>query len=384
MSAGNSISPSSSATADQLVREAREKGRNEVALLGKDSEWRSSWSLAEIAEHSLWKRFVIEAAARSVIPPELLLRPAFVLADSLRSHPSMRRLALRLLRARVLISFLRGALEQVSWRDLQRDFGRRLPVLMYHHVGPPQPDSEPALFVSAGRFEAHLRYLTSHGYVGIRPADWVAWVRDAKPLPDRPVLLTFDDAIADLHEYAFPILERYGFPAVVFVPTNCVGKGNLWNHPRGYKWRPCLTAEQIEYWSKRGIEFGAHSRNHPDLTQLEEREMEDEVVGSQSDLEKIIASPVTTFAYPYGPYNDAAAAFVRRHFDLGFTTDEGVNTLRTDRSLLRRVTVFDWDTLFEFGLMLRLGWSPIRKLRGRLRIRSRLSGIMRRARALPN
>jgi peptidoglycan/xylan/chitin deacetylase (PgdA/CDA1 family) len=210
----------------------------------------------------------------------------------------------------------------------------------------------------------------------------MAWIRDAKPLPAKPVLLTFDDAISDLHEHAFPLLERYGFPAVVFVPTNCVGKGNLWNHSLGYKWRPCLTTEQIQYWSRRGIEFGAHSRNHPDLTKLEEPDLEDEVVGSQSDLERIIGSPITTFAYPYGPYNDAASECVKKHFDLGFTTDEGLNTLRTDRSLLRRVTVFDWDTLLEFNLMLRLGWSPIRRLRGRLRIRSRLSGIMRRTRIL--
>ena len=185
------------------------------------------------------------------------------------------------------------------------------------------------------------------------------------------------DAIADLHEHAFPLLERYGFPATVFVPTNCIGKGNLWNYPLGYKWRPCLSVEQIQYWSKRGIEFGAHSRNHPDLTQLAESELEDEVAGSKSDLERIVGAEIRTFAYPYGLYNAAAASCVRRHFDLGFTTDEGLNSLNTDSGLLRRVTIFDWDTLVEFGLMLRLGWNPIRRLRGRLRIRSRLSGMMR-------
>ena len=384
MSANGSMQPSASLSADQLVREAREKGRNEVALLRQHPELRSSSALAEIPEGSVCKRLMVQAAARCPVSPELLLRPLFVLADSLRSRPRMREFALRLLRARTRVSFLRGALESVGWRDLQRDFGRRLPVLMYHHVGQPQPDSEPALFVSAGRFEAQLRFLARKGYIGIRPSEWIAWVRDARPLPAKPVLLTFDDAIADLHEHAFPVLERYGFPAVVFVPTNCVGKGNLWNYPEGYKWRPCLTAEQIQYWSKRGIEFGAHSRNHPDLTRLEDRELEDEVEGSKSDLEKMIASPVTTFAYPYGPYNDAAAACVQRHFDMGFTTDEGVNTLGTDRSLLRRVTVFDWDTLFEFGMMLRLGWSPIRRLRGHLKIRTRLAAMMRRTRILPS
>ena len=384
MNTNRAISSSASMSADQLVREARRKGAAEIAFLHEHAEQRSSSTLAAIADGPVWRRFALQGAARSQIPPEGLLRPIFVLADNFRSRPAMRRFGERLLRARILVSFLRGALERVGWRGLEGDFGRRLPVLMYHHVGPSQPDSEPALFVSAERFERQLRYLVKRGYTGIRPWDWIAWVREGKPLPAKAVLLTFDDAIEDLEKHAFPVLERYGFPAVVFVPTHCIGKGNLWNFSQGYKWRPCLTAGQIQYWSKRGIEFGAHSRNHPDLTQLGEPELEDEVAGSQSDMEKIIGSPVTTFAYPYGPYNEAAEACVRRHFDLGFTTDEGVNTLRTECSLLRRVTVFDWDTLFEFGLMLRFGWSPIRRLRGRLKIRTRLSGMLRRTRVLPS
>jgi hypothetical protein len=75
---------------------------------------------------------------------------------------------------------------------------------------------------------------------------------------------------------------------------------------------------------------------------------------------------------------------VKRHFDLGFTTDEGLNTVNTDSSLLRRVTVFDWDSLFEFGLMLRLGWNPVRRLRALLRIRSRFFRVLRLMRIVRN
>ncbi len=372
-------------TAEQIVHaEARRNGRDEIPLLRKHPELRPYSTFAGIADAPVWKRLAIQAAARFPVSPELLLRPAFALADRLRFLSSFRQFGLRLLRTRIVISFLRGAVESVGWRNLQGEFGRRLPVLMYHHVGPPQPDSEPALFVSAARFEAHIRFLVRRGYKGVRPSDWLSWVRDAEPLPAKSVLVTFDDAIAELYEHAFPVLERYGFNAVVFVPTNCVGKGNLWNYPLGYKWRPCLTAEQIQYWSMKGVDFGAHTRNHPDLTQLEEPELQDEVAGSRSDLEKIIRSPVTSFAYPYGLHNAAAAACVQQNLDLGFTTDEGVNTLRTDRSLLRRVAVFDWDTLLELELMLRLGWNPVRRLRARLRIRSRLSETLRRMRILHN
>jgi peptidoglycan/xylan/chitin deacetylase (PgdA/CDA1 family)/glycosyltransferase involved in cell wall biosynthesis len=364
-------------TPEEIVRvEAREKGKEEIVILRKHPELRPYSTLAGFADSPSWKWLALEAVARSPISPDVFLRPVFALANRLCSWPSMNRLALHLLRTRVDLSFLRGAAESVGWPKLQAEIGMRLPVFMYHHVGPPQPDSEPALFVSAARFEAHLRFLKRKGYRGIRASDWMSWVRDAKPLPEKSVLLTFDDAIAELNEHAFPVLERYGFNAVVFVPTNCVGKGNLWNHSLGYKWRPCLNAEQIRCWSMREFEFGAHSKNHPDLTQLNESELQDEIAGSRTDLERIAGSPVISFAYPYGHYNSAAAQCVAQHFDLGFTIEEGLNTMRTNRSLLRRCTVFEWDTLLDLELMLRLGWNPIR----RLRIRQRVRGLKRRLR----
>ena len=369
-------------TAEQLTDEALAKGKEEIPFLRKHPELRPYSALSESAEAPALKRLVRKAATWFPGLPDILLWSAFACADRLRFVPLMRRSGLRLLRARVALSFLRGAAEVAGWDNIDGDFGRRLPVLMYHHVGPPQPDSEPALLVSDARFEAHMRFLARRGYTGIRASDWLAWLRYAKPLPKKSVLVTFDDAIADLCDHAFPVLERYGINAVVFVPTNCVGKGNLWNYPLGYRWRPCMTAEQIRYWSMREVDFGAHSRNHPDLTTLGETELQDEIAGSRADLEKIIGTAVISFAYPYGPYNTAAAECVHQNFELGFTTDEGLNTLRTDRSLLRRVAVFDWDTIFELELILRLGWNPIGKLRSRVRLRSRLSRVLQRMRSL--
>jgi peptidoglycan/xylan/chitin deacetylase (PgdA/CDA1 family)/GT2 family glycosyltransferase len=272
----------------------------------------------------------------------------------------------------------------IGWRQLKGEFFKRLPVLMYHHVGPAQPNSDPSLSVPAHRFEAQIRFLARRGYVGICPSDWLSWVRHGKPLPQKPMLLTFDDALADLNDHALPVLERYGFGAVVFVVTNCVGKTNVWDQPLGYAERSCLTAEQIQRWSSRGIEFGAHSRNHPDLTTLDEPKLRDEAAGSRADLEKITGSPVISFAYPYGASNAAVAHCVREHFDLAFTTDDGLNTLGTDPCLLHRNTVFSFDTPLDLEFLVRLGWNPIRRLRSQLRIRSRLLKGLRHMTLLPN
>jgi glycosyltransferase involved in cell wall biosynthesis/peptidoglycan/xylan/chitin deacetylase (PgdA/CDA1 family) len=364
--------------ADQVVRvQARWWGRKEISLLRKHPDLRPHSALAGFAEAAAWKRLAIQAVAKLPVSPDVLIRPVFVLADKFHSWSTMRRLGLRLLWKRVAISFLRGAVETVGWRNLQGEFGKRLPVLMYHHVGPPEPNSDPDLTVSTERFEAQVRFLARRGYVGIRASDWLSWIQHGKPLPKKPMLLTFDDAFEDLGRHALPVLERYGFGAVVFVVTNCVGKANIWDQQRGYALRPCLTADQIQYWSTKGIEFGAHSRNHPDLTTLEEPELRDEVAGSRFDLERIAGFPINSFAYPYGPYNVAVANCVAEHFDLAFTTDDGLNTLRTNRSLLHRNMVFGWDTPLDLEFLVRLGWNPIRRLRSHLRIRSRFLQVLR-------
>jgi peptidoglycan/xylan/chitin deacetylase (PgdA/CDA1 family) len=248
---------------------------------------------------------------------------------------------------------------------------------MYHHVGLSQTNSKHALFISTERFAAQIRFLARRGYVGIRPSDWLSWIRYGTLLPKRPILITFDDAFEDLHDQAFPVLASHGFSAAVFVVTNCIGKANIWDQPpQGYARHQCLTAEQIRHWSRKGIEFGAHSRNHPDLTTLAEAELLDEVAGSRSDLENVVGLPVISFAYPYGSYNSTVADCVGHHFDLGFATEGGLNTSRTDRRMLRRDMVFASDTLIDLEWLVRSGWAPIRHLRRRLR-RSRFQKMLR-------
>ena len=361
-----------SKTAREFLRiQVRSWGAEEISLLRKHPELRPHSTLARIGDALGWKRIAIHAAACSPVSPDILLRPAFALLNKLAFWSPLRNLGVRLLWKRIAISFLRGAVDAVGWHNLQDEFGKRLPVLMYHHVGPPKPNSDPDLTVSVERFEAQMRFLARRGYVGIRPSDWLAWLRNGKPLTEKPMLLTFDDAFEDLTDHAFPVLQRYGFGGLVFVVTNCVGGTNLWDEPRGFALRRCMTAAQIHDWSVRGIDFGAHSRNHPDLTTLAESDLRDELEGSRSALEKIIGTPVAWFAYPYGHYDAAAATCAREYFNLAFTTDDGLNTLRTDPGLLHRNMVYAWDAPLDLEFLVRLGWNPVRTLSTSLRERLR-------------
>ena len=155
----------------------------------------------------------------------------------------------------------------------------------------------------------------------------------------KPVLLTFDDAYEDLAEFALPVLRRYGFGGAVFIVTKRVGETNLWDQAQGSGLLRLMNEEQIRFWAGQGIEFGAHSRTHCDLTKLSAEELDDEVAGSKSDLAALLGSPVESFAYPFGYYNDAVRDAVRRHFAIALTTDEGINDLRSDPHLMRRANV---------------------------------------------
>lgn len=359
-------------TSEQLLNvQVRSWGREEIALLRKHPELRPYSKLAEIGDASAWKRAAIRFAAQSPVAPDALLRPVFALLERARFSSALRNLGLRLFQRCLGICFFRSASDTAGWRNLQSDFGTRIPVLMYHHIGPPHQNFDRDLTVSTERFEAQIRFLARRGYHGIRPSDWLAWVEEGKPLPAKPMLLTFDDAFEDLKDSVFPLLQRYGFGGLVFVATSFVGKTNLWDEPRGFSLLPCLSAEQIRCWSTQGIDFGAHSRNHPDLTKLAEPEVRNELAGSRADLEKIIGAPVCSFAYPFGYYDDVAAKCAQEQFALSFTTDDGLNNLRTDRSRLHRNMVYAWDTPLDLELLVRLGRNPVRELNLRLRKRLR-------------
>lgn len=240
---------------------------------------------------------------------------------------------------------------------------RRVPVFMYHHIGPYPPGCCEGLSITPEVFERQIRWLARRGFNTIRTADWMAWIREAKPLPTKPLLLTFDDAYADTARHALPVLQRYGFSGVLFVVTTTIGGTNAWDEAVGYPTLRIMTAEEIRYWAGQGIEFGAHTRTHPDLTGVSPEQLEDEIAGSGADLGEILQTRVSTFAYPYGFFNLDAQRAASRAFDLSFTTQEGVNTLDTDPHGLLRATVLPGDGWMKLEWRARFGFDPVKRLR---------------------
>lgn len=139
--------------------------------------------------------------------------------------------------------------------------------------------------------------------------------------PDKSVVLTFDDGYANVHEHTLSVLVRHGFSATVFVVPGHVGRENDWARPpRGLGRQPMLSWNQMKDLVDHGVEIGAHTISHTDLTSLEPEAIEREIVGSVEEINSQISEPVETFAYPFGSFSDEVVAIVGRTFRAACTT----------------------------------------------------------------
>ncbi len=151
------------------------------------------------------------------------------------------------------------------------------------------------------------------------------------------VTLTFDDGWTSNYNFVLPVLSNAGLPGSFFVITNEAANAddsNLGN-PDSY-----LTYERIHEIENAGNEVSAHTRTHPSLTSLSIEDATAEVSGSRDDLLNEGFSPVETFVYPYGNYNQNIIQLVS---DTGFTgarsVEEGYNTKATNRFALKTQNV---------------------------------------------
>jgi peptidoglycan/xylan/chitin deacetylase (PgdA/CDA1 family) len=221
------------------------------------------------------------------------------------------------------------------------------PILMYHEIaGPAETDSQ--LAVPPGNFASQLAYLHDAGFQTVT-AGSLAESRSggAGALPERAVVLTFDDGFEDFYRQALPLLDRYGFTATLYVTTGWVqDAGPL---PAGHRPGRMLCWSQIAEAAAAGIEIGAHSRLHPQLDQLPRKQLREELRVSKAQLEDRLGRPVPGLAYPFG-YSSTAVREEARAAGHGYACAVG-NALPgagSDPLALPRLTVRRSTSMPEF------------------------------------
>ena len=338
----------SKTTDDMVTSDAPRLGAAEVKLTRKHPGYRGASVPASILGESRKKLLAWWVCCGLPVSPDVMLRIPCWIAERLSESARMQRFGIRVLQYRKSIAVMRSAMCEVgSWQELRREFGMRLPVLRYAQMG------------SVKRFEADVRWLAQRGYVGIAPSDWLAWVRASAALPERPVLITFDGAYAEVAEWALPVLRRHGFRAAIYVVTGRIGGDSEWDRKSGLAPKPLMTTDQIRYWAGEGIEFGAHSRSHRRLTELDTESLADEVEGSATDLTQLLDRRPAWFAYPYGAVNQVVLEQVKRSFQMAFGAAPGLNALSTSLYLMRTIAIVPSHRMLNLAFAILSGCSTI-------------------------
>jgi peptidoglycan/xylan/chitin deacetylase (PgdA/CDA1 family) len=183
-----------------------------------------------------------------------------------------------------------------------------VPVLMYHAVTAEPSRATWRLSVTPAMFEAQLRFLRDNEFTPMRFSGFAELLRRGSEIPERPVVLTFDDGYADFHREVFPRLSAHSYPATAFITTGWVGDAK---ERVGQPPDEMLSWCQIQELASAGIEIGSHSHSHPQLDQLAAGALERELRDSRALLEDRLGQPVTTLAYPFGYSSLAVRRAVR-------------------------------------------------------------------------
>jgi peptidoglycan/xylan/chitin deacetylase (PgdA/CDA1 family) len=224
----------------------------------------------------------------------------------------------------------------------------RTSILMYHSVSNEvEAERRPYWQVTTtpAQFRLQMSCLRDDGCDVISLHDAVLTGATAEAGVRPRVVITFDDGYLDFMSEAFPVLNEFGFPATVFLPTDFIG-----DRPREFKGRRCLTWSQVRELQGRGVAFGSHTVSHPQLYDVGDDRLTHELRASKEEIEQRTGAVADTFSYPYAfPEHDPA--FCRRlrevlrlcGYEIGVSTILGTITSRAEPMWLPRLPINQLD-----------------------------------------
>jgi peptidoglycan/xylan/chitin deacetylase (PgdA/CDA1 family) len=218
-----------------------------------------------------------------------------------------------------------------------------VPILVYHNLGP-QPKGR--MLLAASKFDEQMRYLKDQGYRVINLREFRQFIEGKRQLPQRSVVLSFDDGYKSFREYAEPILKELGFTATLFVYTDYVGAG-----------RNAVSWKDLRELKEAGFDIEAHSKTHSDLRRKQGESEADYAARIRSELQlpqnlfrQNLGEPVQTIAYPYGAWDEDLLKHLGQYGYLtAFTVRREANSAFVTPFKVHRSQIYGEMSLEEFA-----------------------------------
>lgn len=215
-----------------------------------------------------------------------------------------------------------------------------IPVLMYHSINYEMGNE---LRVPLEKFEEQMKYLKDDGYVTLTLDELYYFFISNKPVPEKSVVITFDDGYQDNYTNGYPVIKKYGLKATVFVITSTIDKNTK-----------CLNSTELKEMQGYGIDIESHTVNHEELNGLSYEKQLETLNKSKKDLENILNKKVYYLAYPVGKWdNNSIEALKNAGYRMAFTTKNSKSNKSDGLYTLNRVRVSASYSMDQFKNLLK-------------------------------
>ncbi|MCB2295571.1 polysaccharide deacetylase family protein [Clostridium algoriphilum] len=186
----------------------------------------------------------------------------------------------------------------------------KIPILMYHSISYEKGNT---LRISKENFRNQMKYLKYNNYTTLTLDELYSYMKENKNLPNKSIVITFDDGYKDNYTNAYPILKEFNLKATVFVITNAIDKDKNY-----------LTSDEIKLMDKNNVRIESHTAAHEHLDKITFMDNVKSMTASKSELEKILNRKINYIAYPFGEYNlSTIKAAKQTGYKLAFSTEYG-------------------------------------------------------------
>jgi peptidoglycan/xylan/chitin deacetylase (PgdA/CDA1 family) len=228
-------------------------------------------------------------------------------------------------------------------------------LLMYHSVKPGHSKPSWPWAVSLQRFRSQLDFLAAEGWATPTMAELVA---TPKKWAGRTAVITFDDGYAD-NLLAWGEMQKRGMRATWFIVSGSIGSEPKWKQD-GRPAGRLLNADELRTMHTAGIEIGSHTANHIRLPDASDKQLRLELHDSKAILEDTLGGEISSFAYPYGLWDERCTNAVREAgYRAACTTRTGWALGDSNNYLLRRLTIFNTDTTASLARKLYFGSNDV-------------------------